>query len=266
MSVEPTAAPAPPALHPLGLGTRAFAYFVVCAVSVVLLLLIQIRQGQGLPASLVLIGVAGGGLVTRLRLAPLLLVLVVALSEMLRRYFDLDLRWQSDQAQGPTFRTVDILRAVAVLGYVVGHYRLQGLYRHILPLDYRLTAADRRVPVPRRRAVGAMSDLEEPLLIVSLPAFAVLGQVAWLALAQPRDLLDWDPWVVRLTNVIVILVLGLSITAALLTTWRRRRMTPVEAQMLMQDTLWRETRGEQRYLTRWLAWFWIKVRERKEQP
>jgi hypothetical protein len=34
----------------------------------------------------------------------------------------------------------------------------------------------------------------------------------------------------------------------------------------MQDTLWRETRGEQRYLTRWLAWFWIKEHERKEQP
>jgi hypothetical protein len=239
---------------------------VVCAVSMVLLLLIQIRQGQGLAASLLLIGVAGGGLVTRLRVAPLLLVLVVALTEMLRRYFDMDLHRQFDQVPGPTFRTVDILRAVAVLGYVVGHYRLQGLYRHIFPPDYRLTAADRRGPVPRRRSVAAMGDLEEPLLIVSLPAFAVLGQVAWMALAQPRELLDWHPWVVRLTNVIVILVLGLSITAALLTTWRRRRMSPVEAQMLMQDTLWRETRGEQRYLTRWLAWFWIKEHERKEQP
>ena len=256
-----------PALHPLGLGTRAFAYFVVCAVSLAMLLMIQIRQGQGLLVSLLLILVGGGGLLARFRLAPLLMVVLVTMIEVLRRHFDPDLRWQTDTQQGPAFRTPDLLRAVAVLGYVVGHYRLQGIHRHIFPPDYRLAAATKeRVQVARRRSAEAMAALEEPLLILSLPVFALLGQLAWLGLAQPRNLLDWDPWVVRLATIILTLVIGVSITASLLTAWRRRRMTPAEARLLMQDVLWTQTRGEQRWFTRWLAWFWIKERERKEQP
>jgi hypothetical protein len=232
-----------------------------------MLLLIQIRQGQGLFVSLLLVVVGGGGLLGRLRLAPLLLLLLVALTEILRRYFDADMRWHSSPQPGATFRTADLLRAVAVLGYMVGHYRLQGLYRYIFPPDYRLAGGQRPAPeVARRRSVNAMTTLEEPLLILSLPAFALVGQLAWVGLAQPRELLDWDAWVVRLTIIITTIVLGVSLTAALLTTWRRRWMTPAQAQLMMQDTLWRETRGEQRLFTRWLAWFWIRERARKEQP
>jgi hypothetical protein len=259
--------PAGQALHPLGLGTRAFAYFVVCAVSLAMLLMIQVRQGQGLAVSLLLILVGGGGLLSRFRLAPLLMVVLVTMIEVLRRYFDPDLRSQGDNQQGPAFRTPDILRAVAVLGYVVGHYRLQGIHRHIFPPDYRLAAVDKeRSQVARRRSAEAMAALEEPLLILSLPVFALVGQLAWIGVAQPRNLLDWDPWVVRLAMLIITMVLSVSITASLLTAWRRRRMTLAEARLLMQDALWSETRAEQRWFTRWLAWFWIKERDRKEQP
>jgi hypothetical protein len=268
----PVALALAPAPHPLGLGTRAFAYVVMCAVSLALLLLIQVRQGQGPWVSLLMVGIGVGGLLMRFRLAPVLLLVLVAL----RRYFDADVRWYADNQQGTTFTVPDVLRSVAVLGYVIGHYRLQGLSRYIFPPDYRLVAAQRsirargsvwhRPQIERRRSVHAMTPLEEPLLILSLPAFAVLGQLAWFALAQPRELLEWDPWVVRLAAMIGTLVLGMSIVAGILGTWRRRRMTPAEAHVMMQDSLWRETRGEQRWFTRWLAWFWLKERERKEQP
>jgi hypothetical protein len=31
-------------------------------------------------------------------------------------------------------------------------------------------------------------------------------------------------------------------------------MTPVEGQVLLQDAVWEETRREQRWVGRWLAW------------
>jgi len=34
----------------------------------------------------------------------------------------------------------------------------------------------------------------------------------------------------------------------------RRQMTRAEAELMLQDILWRETRREQRRIGRWLAW------------
>ena len=53
-------------------------------------------------------------------------------------------------------------------------------------------------------------------------------------------------------------------TAALLGHWRARQMTAAEGELSLQDTLWRETRREQRRLNRWLAWAELR-RRRKEQ-
>jgi hypothetical protein len=248
---------------------------LVCGISLAMLLLIQVRQGQWVVVNLLLVVIGGWGLLARFRIAPLLVLLLVALGEVLRRFFLFDFRWEQDSQQEMMLRPVDVLRSVAVLGYVAGHYRLQGLHQHIFPPDYRL-AAQRSLRGPgspwgpahieRRRAEKAMTPLEVPLFILSLPVFALLGQLTWNALARQRDVLEWDPWIGRLAVVLVTLVLGVSLAAALLRTWRRRQMTPDEARVLLQDALWRETRGEQRWLTRWLAWFWIKQEERKEHP
>jgi hypothetical protein len=39
-------------------------------------------------------------------------------------------------------------------------------------------------------------------------------------------------------------------------------MGPAAAWIYLQDTLWRETRGEQRQMQRWLAWKKMRKRQR----
>ena len=43
--------------------------------------------------------------------------------------------------------------------------------------------------------------------------------------------------------------------------WRRLQMDRVSAMLMLQDLLWHETRGEQRRISRWIAW--KRLRSRK---
>jgi hypothetical protein len=252
-------------------GSPGFAYAVIGGACLGLMLLVLSRQGQGAIAILLVLIVGGGGIVTRMRIAPVLVLMMIAIGTALREISVLEPNWQAEHQSPPGLHLLDILLAGALLGYVVSHYRLQGLDRHIFPLDYRLAQRSIKMPVSpwqpkieRRRAVHLVTPLEQILMLVQLPLYALVGGFAWLWLGQPRDVLRWDPWMVQLAILIVTLVLGVSIVAALLKSWRQRHMSVEEAQLMMQDMLWRETRGEQRLLTRWLAWFWIRERARKE--
>ena len=55
---------------------------------------------------------------------------------------------------------------------------------------------------------------------------------------------------------------GVLAVAAMLRYLALRRLTAPEAALYLQDVLWRETRGEQRRLNRWLAWAWLRRRRR----
>jgi hypothetical protein len=268
-------APATEDRPPLGIGTPAFFYVLLCSVSLVVLLFIEVRLGQGPVGNLLLLVVGGLGILTRLRVAPLLLLVFLAVNTVMRRYLHLDFRIPIEPSPATAFRIIDILTAVSVLGYFAGHYRLQALYRHIFPPDYRLAAIQTvssgdshsrsRPSVEQRRSLTTVMATEQVLLIIALPVCAFLGHCAWLLLSHPPNILEWDPWVVRLALLLMVMVLGMTVVAGLLGAFRRRRMTPEQAALLVNDTLWQVTRGEQRWFTRWLAWFWLKERERKEQ-
>ena len=110
------------------------------------------------------------------------------------------------------------------------------------------------------------------MLALSLPFFALLAQLVWHYLAQTRDMLarrhnaeEWNAGVVRVIVLLTMLTSALLMVGALLRYVRRRRMTEDEARMMLQDTLWNDTRGEQRWFTRWLAWFTLDQNERKER-
>ena len=239
------------------------------------LLLVQMAQGQSALLGLAIVVVSVLGLTTRMRMTPVLLVLLLAVSQIGRQLLLGGIRSRYVEQPELTFRISDVLLCLAVLGFVIGHYRLQGLTRNIFPVDYRLFGLRRirapgshwRMPaIERRRAMHLISPVEQALLVLSLPFWALAAQLVWIVASRPLGLLDWDPWVVRLAVLVVLLVPASVVGAALLGYWRRRRMTLDEATLLLQDTLWRETRGEQRWFTRWLAWFRIQENERKEQP
>jgi hypothetical protein len=154
-----------------------------------------------------------------------------------------------------------------LLGYVAGQYRLQTLGRSIFPWDNPLEATVGLKSARGKRSFGVaeqprsgltVTPQEVALLAASLPIWALAAQLAWLWLAQPRELFDWDPRVVQAAIYSTTLVGGMTLVATLLKHFRRRQMTSEEAALLLQDTFWNETRGELRWFARWLAWFSLK--------
>jgi hypothetical protein len=176
-------------------------------------------------------------------------------------------RWRTDLPSRDVLPVSDFLLAISVLTYAAAHYRLQGLTRRLFP------------PVPRRATPASMKQEEEtacrsPDLVTGREVMVMLAGLAacgvgaalfwdWLQ-GQETDLVILDTaW----QGILVLWLVGGTVLAAAagLRYLALRRMTRTEAQLYLQDVLWRETRGEQRRLNRWLAWAWLRRRRREEK-
>jgi hypothetical protein len=274
MSQEPESQPA--------WRTPAANYLALCGVALGVIVLVLLSQGHSLFVCVMVVALGAGGVWLRMSLAPIALVLVVALSQMLLQLSWHDFRWRWQlPARGPIV-VADVLLGAAVLAYVVGQYRLQGLRRHIFPPDPRLRLLHRytRPPGPpelapgieRKRDLQLVTPVELAVLVVSLPLCALAAQVVWLMLSKSPDVLtrhpeeQWSPAANRMVAMVIGLVGSLVMASALLRHMRLRQMTTDEARLLMQDTLWNETRGAQPWFARWLTWFRLDQKERKERP
>src|SRR5262249_36661287 len=155
-------------------------------------------------------------------LAPFTVVLVVAVSQLMQQlnWTPFSRRWNISTR---TLGASDFLLCAAVLAYVAAHFRLQGLGRHIFPPDVRLRLLHRftRSPrsrgaalaIERKRAVRLVTPGELVVLVLSLPLWVLLAQLAWHYLAQLRDVLarhhhyqEWDPWLMRLIVLLAALI------------------------------------------------------------
>jgi hypothetical protein len=236
------------------------------------ILLVQIEQQAGL-SSLLLVMVGLLGVLSRLRAAPIVVLLILAGQQLLRqaalvRY---DTRGYA-AAWSP--EVTDIVLCGAVLAYVLAHYRLQSLVYSVVPVDPRRREGPprwhfwrfQRLPrvVLERRSPRSVSRVEVGLLVMSLPAAPLLAQLLWAGLARPREMLGLPPRLWRSLLVTWALGFGLFVVAAALRHLRHRRMTLHEAALLLQDLVWHETRREQRRLNRWLAWKRLTRRPGKE--
>jgi hypothetical protein len=160
----------------------------------------------------------------------------------------------------------DFLLALGLLAYAAGQYRLQGLTKSLFPPGPRRRGPDaKKVDEASRRSPDRVTGHEMGVLLVALTVCAVAASLFWSWLQeQDTDLEIADPaW----QGILVLWLLGgtVLIVAAGLRYLALRRMTAQEAQLYLQDVLWRETRGEQRRLNRWLAWAWLRRRRREEK-
>jgi hypothetical protein len=261
----------------------ALNYIGLCGGALVVTCLVMLNQGYSPIMCLVVLAAGVLGVLTRVGLAPVMLVVVVAVGQLMQQ-----MHWSGGFAQRWLIETRgrlgagDILLAAAVLAYAIGHYRLQGLSRHIFPPDVRLRVLHRYTrsarrdgvapTIERKRAVHLVKPFEL-LLVLSLPLWALLAYLGWYGLTQTRDVLarqhhyeEWEAWKVHLVVLVTVLILVVLLAAAVLRYMRLRCMTRQEARLVMLDTLWNETRGEQRWFARWLTWFKLDRQRRKEQP
>jgi hypothetical protein len=265
--MRPGAEPAPPEVHQ----PAVRAYLLLALTALAAIFLIQLEQAAGLGSFLVLL--AGLlGIIARLPSAPLLFLLVLVAQQILWRVSHPG--FHRGVAPPAALEVTDVVLCGGVLAYVLAHYRLQGLRGDIVPRDPRRREGPPRWrfwrfswlprPVPERRSPRGVSPTEIPVLLLTLPAAALGAQFIWAVLAPRWGPLQLPPPLWR------ILILGWGLGVALLVAstalkqWRRRQMSAEEAALLLQDVLWLETRREQGRINRWLAWFRLRGRRRKE--
>jgi hypothetical protein len=244
-------------------------YVALCAFFLAVIFLCQLRVGLLLPNAFAVM--AGAlALVYRLRLGPILLVILVAGAQ-----FSLQIGLGGDVGLGRREGAVQLTDAIlcaAVLGYVVGHYRLQAIWYHILPTDVRQRSGPARRVFPwirrqtpiveEKRPAGQITAGEIAWLAATLPVWAVLAQLAWLLVPQQWNVLGLRPRFLQILLVVWLLAVGFWVAGTLLDFWKHRRHDRATAQLYLQDLLWRDTRGEQRRVNRWLSWW--KLARKKE--
>jgi hypothetical protein len=243
-------------------------YQAVCGLALSAIVLIQMQQSILLPEVAivvsVLIGVVGAlGIFYRSRLSPLTVFIALAAPQIIEQLY----ASQYYGVESPSMRFLDVadaLLCVAALTYFIGHYRLHGLWFGVLPADPRQPADKVEKPKPPHvRSEESMTAAELITLVFMVPAFALLAEFAFLLLAQSWVGIDLPPRWKQFLAVAWLLLLVLFVAAQGFRHWRRLQMDRVSAMLMLQDILWNETRGEQRRISRWLAWTRLKERKKK---
>jgi hypothetical protein len=245
-------------------------YQMVCLSALAVLFFVLLRRNMApwncLPVAVGLLGVW-----QRWRLGPFLTLTTLAILLIWLEPWG-DARWVGYRPTR-TFRLQDWFLCVAVLAYFSAHYRLQSLTYSIFPTDRRRHVEPDVGPGPGaplapgtgRRDSRLAMPVEILWLLMALPICALLAQILWKLLPERSNIFDVRPRVWQGIVTGWFLALGLFVAHALLRYGGWRRQSPRAARLQLLDTLWQETRREQRSLNHWLAWARLRRKRTKER-
>lgn len=153
--------------------------------------------------------------------------------------------------------TNDILLGLGVVVYLIAQYRLFALRAGAVPGE--------EDGEPRVRTDADVPARELSAVLLTAAASVIAAVMFWemTALIRPRWRLSAANW--RLQVLVWILGFVLLVVAGAIAYWAARRQSTDEALLALRDEFWRETRGEQRKINRWLAWA-RRRRERAGEP
>ncbi len=238
---------------------RTYEYFCLAALLVLFLTLWDMGFGA---FSFLPIMVGGASIVGRWRLSAALMVMLIILMLTNNRVVD---RLVGHPVRVPTglFELTDLLISGSMLAFIAGQYRLQMLAQGGPGETVKRRYPVQGVPVPAA-PVREVATAEIIMLLVSMAAFVVLGQVLWDLLPPP-----WDPLHLRKATWRTVLLgwsiaAGILVVAGLIGVIYRKSLRPEEAALFLQDLLWHDIRREQRRITRWLVTDLLRKRRRKQ--
>jgi hypothetical protein len=235
----------------------AINYLLTCMAAMVVVLLLLLRRGLGTWALVpALFGLAG--VIFRLRFAPLLTFAALAATLSFGEPLELAGFRSNREALRPFSGSLpDWILSVAVLGYLIAHYRLTGL----------TTGADGKneeEPATAMKARRGSAPAELSWFILCLPVWALLAQATWMLIPRGSNPYELDPPAWQGVSLAWLLALGGYLVAGLLGYIAWQRQSRSEALLWLQDVVWRETWRDQRRLGRELARCGLR-RQRKEK-
>jgi hypothetical protein len=240
-----------------------YHYQLLCAMALATIFLVQLQQGAFLwGAAVVLLGALA--IVQRAPISPIAVLFPLVGGQLYLQYL-----FPSGRPRN-LLQVEDVVMCTATLAYIGGHYRLISLWRSVLPADPRQRYHPEGPVIMGLNKVGKVALQHRPALLLSrgelalfvlqLPMFALLAQVTWLVLGTPRELHGLSARWIQFMLLVWGLALSVFIVGQLFRLIRLLRMDRITAKMVLQDTLWRETRREQRRVARWLVWWKVKAR------
>lgn len=238
-------------------------YMALCGFCLAVIFLVQVQAGNIVVNALAVL-VGAMALFGKLRAGPILVAVLVAVAQLSRQVLP-GMVLDVDRPRS-AMKLMDVLLCAAVLGYVAGHYRLQSVWHRLLPMDIR-----QRFGPPRRdfwlrkrsptfkeaRPASQITAHEIAWLVICLPIWAVLAQMGLALLPKEMGALGLPVRLMQLLTLLWLLGVGFLVAGTLLAYLKHRGYDAAAAQMYLQDQLWRDTRGEQRRVNRWLSW-WMK--------
>jgi hypothetical protein len=144
---------------------------------------------------------------------------------------------------------VDLALALALVVYSLAQNRLLSLTVGVLPPD-PLRPKDKALP----RQTDGFATAEVPLALLTAVGAALVARFLWglTELSDPTWEVPEQAWRTgQIVWGVTALLLGLFAVIGYLG-WRQR--TADESALFLRDTLWAETRREQRRIQRWRAW------------
>lgn len=226
-------------------------YQALCGLSLAAIFFVQLQQSSlAMPisvlANLFVAFIGTLGILYRVRLSPIFVLIALAVPQLIEQH-QANLLFQPDFRRFRFLDVADMLVCIAMLTYLIGQYRLHGLWFGVLPTDPRHA-------VGAARSEASLSAAELVGLIFPVPICALLAEFAALLLKQHWTLLDVKPREQQSLVVAWTLLAALFLGAQAFRYWKRLQMDHVSAQLLLQDVLWQETRREQRRINRWIVW------------
>ncbi len=209
------------------------------------------------------------GLFAKMTGAPIILLLLTTYALLDPGFFSVTNfigtgQWSSFVFDGG-YSIEDGLLAMAVLAYLVGHYRLNALLREAMPKD---PSVRREVfmPEPVSRPLTQVGPEELPRILIVGGVCVIVGQLGWLAVTLAERAMRPHTLTTGSGRAMALLWgLGslLMIASAVLTYLRMSRMTPAEASMVVRDEAFHETRRETDRVERWRKWFKAKMSRKR---
>ncbi len=225
------AAPRPPSRQELRTHPAVRNYTLFSLASMFLLVVCLADRGLGwwclMPAV-----VGGLSLLAHWSIGPpLVIVSLTGLLLSSSRYRPVYPYWGRD----PVPTAMDLLLCAAVLGYVVGHYRLLSLVRHVFPADPRRPLRGPLANTARRRSADLVSAGEMTRLVLTLPLWTGTSILAWGWLIEEAPALDMPVRVWRTLRMVWAILAVLALTAIVAGYLRQTTATPEESLLYLQD-------------------------------